>query len=92
MVQDKLAVMERLAADVAYLHGLRRVVPALVQRGEHWEMIEAVGESLLPAVMQSACRQRQCTPPTSHALYAIRRTHRRVPVYPNKPLCSERSG
>ena len=53
MVQDKLAVMERLAADVAYLHGLRRVVPALVQRGESWEMVEAVGESLLPAAMQS---------------------------------------
>ena len=54
MVQDKLAVMERLAADVAYLHGLRRVIPALVERGESWEMIDAVGESLLPAAMQSA--------------------------------------
>ena len=53
MVQDKLAVMERLAADVAYLHGLRRVVPALVQRGESWEMVETVGESLLPPAMQS---------------------------------------
>ena len=53
MVQDKLVVMERLAADVAYLHGLRRVVPGLVQRGDSWEMIEAVGESLLPATMQS---------------------------------------
>lgn len=53
MVQDKLAVMERLAADVAYLHGLRRVVPGLAQRGEPWEMIEMVGESLLPAAMQS---------------------------------------
>lgn len=53
MVQDKLVVMERLAADVAYLHSLRRVVPALVQRGEQWEMIEAVGESLLSPAMQS---------------------------------------
>jgi hypothetical protein len=53
MVQDKLVVMERLAADVAYLHGLRRVVPGVVQRGDSWEMIEAVGESLLPAAMQS---------------------------------------
>jgi hypothetical protein len=53
MVQDKLAVMERLAADVAYLHGLRRVVPALVQRGGSWEMVEAVGDSLLPSAMQS---------------------------------------
>jgi hypothetical protein len=48
LVQDKLQVMERLAADVAYLHGLRRVIPALVQRGESWEMVETVGESLLP--------------------------------------------
>lgn len=54
IVQDKLAVMERLAADVAYLHGLRRVVPALVERGESWETVEAVGESLLPATMQSS--------------------------------------
>jgi hypothetical protein len=54
MAQDKLAVMERLAADVAYLHGLRRVIPALVQRGESWEMVETVGESLLPGTMQSA--------------------------------------
>ena len=53
MAQDKLAVMERLAADVAYLHGLRRVIPALVQRGESWDMVETVGESLLPAQMQS---------------------------------------
>ncbi len=53
LVQDKLAVMERLAADVAYLHGLRRVIPGLVQRGESWAMVEAVGESLLPAAMQS---------------------------------------
>jgi hypothetical protein len=53
MAQDKRAVMERLAADVAYLHGLRRVIPALVQRGEPWEMVETVGESLLPATMQS---------------------------------------
>jgi hypothetical protein len=53
MVQDKLLVMERLAADVAYLHGLRRVIPGLVQRGDSWETIETVGESLLPAAMQS---------------------------------------
>lgn len=57
MVQDKLAVMERLAADVAYLHGLRRVIPALVQRGESWETIETVGASLLPPAMQSPAAQ-----------------------------------
>jgi hypothetical protein len=51
--QDKLKVMERLAADVAYLHGLRRVIPALVARGEAWETVEIVGESLLPLAWQS---------------------------------------
>jgi hypothetical protein len=54
LAHDKLQVMERLAADVAYLHGLRRVIPALVQRGESWEMVETVGESLLPAGLQTA--------------------------------------
>lgn len=53
LCEDKLAIMERLAADVAYLHGLRRVIPALAQRGEPWEVVEAAGASLLPAAMQS---------------------------------------
>jgi hypothetical protein len=53
LVQDKLQVMERLAADVAYLHGLRRVIPALVQRGESFDLVETVGESLLPGHLQT---------------------------------------
>jgi hypothetical protein len=53
MAGDKLQVMERLAADVAYLHGLRRVIPALVARGEPWELVETVGASLLPGSMQT---------------------------------------
>jgi hypothetical protein len=57
MARDKLAVMERLAADVAYLHGLRRVIPALVARGESWAMIETVGDSLLSSAMQSPAAQ-----------------------------------
>jgi hypothetical protein len=54
LCQDKLAIMERLAADVAYLHGLRRVIPALAQRGEPWRTVEEAGASLLPAAMQSS--------------------------------------
>jgi hypothetical protein len=58
MVGDKLQIMERLAADVAYLHGLRRVIPALVARGEPWELVETVGASLLPSSRQtSAARE-----------------------------------
>lgn len=53
LVEDKLTIMERLAADVAYLHGLRRVVPALAQRGEPWEVVETAGASLLPSAMQT---------------------------------------
>lgn len=53
LCEDKLRIMERLAADVAYLHGLRRVIPALAQRGEAWATVEAAGASLLPAAMQT---------------------------------------
>jgi len=57
LVEDKLTIMERLAADVAYIHGLRRVIPSLAQTGEPWEAVEAVGASLLPAAMQTPAAQ-----------------------------------
>jgi hypothetical protein len=51
-------VMMRLAADVAYLHSLRRVVPALVARGEAVAMLLQLSESLLPEGRRSAlCRE-----------------------------------
>jgi hypothetical protein len=53
LCEDKLRIMERLAADVAYLHGLRRVIPPLAQRGAGWETVEAAGASLLPAALQT---------------------------------------
>lgn len=56
-VKEKPKVMERLAADVAYLHGLRRVVPGLLQRGEPLETIERIAESLLPAARNSEAAQ-----------------------------------
>lgn len=46
---DTVTAMQRLAADVAYLHGLRRVLPAMAQRGDALEQAESMAESLLPA-------------------------------------------
>jgi len=48
-LEDKLAVMERFAADVAYFHGLRRVVVPLAQRGEAMDVISEMAASILPA-------------------------------------------
>ena len=50
---DRTVVMERLASDVAYLHGLRRVIPSLVQRGEPLETVERITDSLLPVNCRS---------------------------------------
>jgi hypothetical protein len=47
-IADKVVVMERLAADVAYLHGLRRIVTPLAQRYESMEAISDLAESVLP--------------------------------------------
>ncbi len=50
-------VMMRLAADVAYLHSLRRVVPALAARGDAASMLSQLSDSLLPEERRSAlCR------------------------------------
>jgi hypothetical protein len=47
-ITDKVVVMERLAGDVAYLHGLRRVVTPLALRGESMEAVSDLAESVLP--------------------------------------------
>jgi hypothetical protein len=57
--KDKTAVMARLAADVAYLHGLRRVLPGLTQRGEPLETIERLTDSLLPAAWRAPAAEQQ---------------------------------
>jgi hypothetical protein len=44
-----MTMMTRLADDVAYLHGLRRMVSAAVARGENLAQIEEAAKSLLPA-------------------------------------------
>ncbi|MGB5051151.1 MAG: hypothetical protein WBO46_19550 [Caldilineaceae bacterium] len=48
LARDRVEVMGRLAGDVAYLHGLRRVVPGGVAQGEALERIEQVAATLLP--------------------------------------------
>ena len=45
---DPLAVMNRLAADVSYLHNLRRVMPAAALRGDSPAQLEQMAGSLLP--------------------------------------------
>lgn len=47
-------MMERLAADVAYLHGIRRVALPVAQQGDPFVQIEAVAASLLPSARRSA--------------------------------------
>jgi hypothetical protein len=52
--KERMEVMEWLAADVAYLHGLRRVILPLVQQGEALETIERIADSLLPPLRRAA--------------------------------------
>jgi hypothetical protein len=52
-LSDKVTVMERLAADVAYLHALQRVVTPLALRGESMEAISDLAESVLPRSRRS---------------------------------------
>ena len=51
--QDRVAVMQRLAADVAYLHEVRRALRGLAERGESEEVIETIAPTLLPEQRQS---------------------------------------
>lgn len=57
--RSPVEMIERLAADVAYLHGLRRVVLPVAQQGEPFVQIEAVAASLLPATRRSSVCQEQ---------------------------------
>lgn len=59
-VSEPVEAMRRLAADVAYLHGLMRVIPAMAQRGDanEDETLQTTAESLLPQERQSdGCRE-----------------------------------
>lgn len=54
LCQERTEILQRLAADVAYLHSLRRVVPALVERGDDEATIQSIAASLQPADRRSA--------------------------------------
>lgn len=54
---ESVEAMERLADDVGYLHGLRRVAPALMQQGESQANMQRIADSLLPATRRTPlCR------------------------------------
>lgn len=48
ILSDKVEVMKRLAADVAYLHGLRRLIPEAAVDGTFWNRSEEIIQELLP--------------------------------------------
>ena len=48
LVNDPIEVLKRLAADVAYLHGLRRVLPTMAVSGASDDNLLDVVETLLP--------------------------------------------
>lgn len=52
LCRERVEVMGRLAADVGYLHGLRRVIPAA--QGEALERMEQLAVTLLPENRRSA--------------------------------------
>ncbi|MCB0064324.1 MAG: hypothetical protein KDE47_04720 [Caldilineaceae bacterium] len=54
LCEDPVMAMQRLAADVAYLHKIRSAVQAVVERGESAEVIETIAPELLPESRQSA--------------------------------------
>lgn len=54
LATDMVDVMKRLAADVSYLHGLRRVIPAAVQRGDDLDALLSLADTLLPDVRHAA--------------------------------------
>lgn len=56
--RDRVEVMGRLADDVSYLHGLRRVIPAGARRGEALERVEQMAATLLPENRRSPDCQR----------------------------------
>ena len=58
LIEDSTSVMQRLAEDVHYLHGLRRIVPGLAQRGDALEDVWQVAESLLPSTRRTEALHR----------------------------------
>ncbi|MCL4835190.1 MAG: hypothetical protein KJZ86_22310 [Caldilineaceae bacterium] len=58
LCRDRVEVMGRLAGDVSYLHGLRRIIPAGAEQGEALERIEQMAAGLVPENRRTAfCRE-----------------------------------
>ncbi|HMN29505.1 MAG TPA: hypothetical protein PKE45_15250, partial [Caldilineaceae bacterium] len=57
LAENGAEVLRRLANDVAYLHNLRRVIPALGERADQQEHLATVAASLLPAERASSRNQ-----------------------------------
>ena len=53
-IADKIVVMGKLAADVGYLHALRRIVTPLALRGEGMEALNELAEEALPRDRRSS--------------------------------------
>lgn len=49
LCQERMEAMQRLAADVAYLHEVRRTLTGILERGESEEVIETIVPRLLPS-------------------------------------------
>jgi hypothetical protein len=55
---ERVEAMGRLAADVSYLQGLQRIIPAAAKRGEDLASVRSLARSLLPANRRTAlCRE-----------------------------------
>lgn len=66
--RNSVEIMERLAADVAYLHGVRRVVLPVAQQDGSFPQIEAIAFSLLPVARRTQpCQEQNLT--NLHRLY-----------------------
>ncbi|MBV7338900.1 hypothetical protein KFU94_63905 [Chloroflexi bacterium TSY] len=57
IMHDRITIMDHLASDVSYLHGVRRDVPQMVERGELMDDVLQIGLSLLPTTRCSALCQ-----------------------------------
>jgi hypothetical protein len=74
MGEDRVTVMTRLAEDVGYIHGLRRVIPAAIRRGDGLPAIQQLAATLMPENRRTElCRQRHTKNVTTlfHALQSI---------------------
>jgi hypothetical protein len=58
LTSDPIQVMTRLANDVGYLHGLRRVLPAAIRRGDDLIKVQQIASTLIPENRRSPiCQQ-----------------------------------